>query len=130
MTRVSSRISRASFSARRTTLSLDRPSGGKYPRRRRLAPGFEGSQDYDLNLRVFERIAPERIRHIPKVLYHWRAVEGSTALDGSQKSYAYAAGLRALEEYVRAHGLPAKAEELPAHPITPFGSSCPSRSRL
>ncbi|RUV36828.1 glycosyltransferase [Mesorhizobium sp. M7A.F.Ca.MR.148.00.0.0] len=76
-------------------------------------PGFEGSQDYDLNLRVFERIAPERIRHIPKVLYHWRAVEGSTALDGSQKSYAYVAGLRALEEHVERMNIPAKAEEGP-----------------
>lgn len=79
-------------------------------------PGFEGSQDYDLNLRVFERIAPERIRHIPKVLYHWRAVEGSTALDGSQKSYAYVAGLRALEEHVERMNIPAKAEEGPGTP--------------
>lgn len=80
-------------------------------------PGFEGSQDYDLNLRVFERIAPERIRHIPKVLYHWRAVEGSTALDGSQKSYAYMAGLRALEEHVERMNIPAKAEEGPGTPF-------------
>ncbi len=79
-------------------------------------PGFEGSQDYDLNLRIFERIAADRIRHIPKVLYHWRAVEGSTALDGSQKSYAYVAGLRALEEHVERMGLPAKAEEGPGTP--------------
>lgn len=80
-------------------------------------PGFEGSQDYDLNLRVFERIAPERIRHIPKVLYHWRAVEGSTALDGSQKNYAYMAGLRALEEHVERMDIPAKAEEAPGTPF-------------
>jgi len=79
-------------------------------------PGFEGSQDYDLNLRVIERIAPERIRHIPKVLYHWRAVEGSTALDGSQKNYAYLAGLRALEEHVERMGIPARAEEAPDAP--------------
>ncbi|RUZ78752.1 glycosyltransferase [Mesorhizobium sp. M7A.F.Ca.US.006.01.1.1] len=80
-------------------------------------PGFEGSQDYDLNLRVFERIGPERIRHIPKVLYHWRAVEGSTALGGSQKSYAYVAGLRALEEHVERMNIPAKAEEAPGTPF-------------
>ncbi|RWB74613.1 MAG: glycosyltransferase [Mesorhizobium sp.] len=76
-------------------------------------PGFEGSQDYDLNLRIFERIDPRKIRHIPKVLYHWRAVEGSTALDGSQKSYAYTAGLRALEEHVERMRLPARVEEAP-----------------
>lgn len=79
-------------------------------------PGFEGSQDYDLNLRIFERIAPDRIRHIPKVLYHWRAVEGSTALDGSQKGYAYMAGLRALGEHVERMAIPAKAEEAPGTP--------------
>jgi len=63
-------------------------------------PGFEGSQDYDLNLRIIERIAPGTIVHIPKVLYHWRAVEGSTALADSEKSYAYKAGFRALQEYI------------------------------
>ncbi|TPJ68445.1 glycosyltransferase family 2 protein [Mesorhizobium sp. B2-7-1] len=79
-------------------------------------PGFEGSQDYDLNLRIFERIGSEKIRHIPKVLYHWRAVEGSTALDGSQKNYAYTAGLRALEEHVERMNVPAAAEEAPGAP--------------
>lgn len=79
--------------------------------------GFEGSQDYDLNLRIFERIDPAKIRHIPKVLYHWRAVAGSTAVAGSEKSYAYDAGLRALEEHVARTGLRAKAE---AAGDTPF----------
>lgn len=72
--------------------------------------GFEGSQDYDLNLRIFERIGAANIRHIPKVLYHWRAVAGSTAVSGSEKSYAYTAGLRALEEHVARTGLPARVE--------------------
>lgn len=80
-------------------------------------PGFEGSQDYDLNLRVFERIKAENIRHIPKVLYHWRAVQGSTALTGSEKEYAYEAGRRALQEHVERMGLPA---EVDAAPDTPF----------
>ena len=40
--------------------------------------GFEGSQDYDLALRIAERTAPERIHHIPWVLYHWRQ-QGETA---------------------------------------------------
>ncbi len=62
--------------------------------------GFEGSQDYDLNLRILERVDPARVRHIPKVLYHWRAVEGSTALAGEEKGYAFTAGLKALEEHV------------------------------
>jgi glycosyltransferase involved in cell wall biosynthesis len=79
--------------------------------------GFEGSQDYDLNLRIFERIDPAKIRHIPKVLYHWRAVAGSTAVAGSEKGYAFDAGLKALKEHVTRTGLKATAE--PA-PDTPF----------
>ena len=41
--------------------------------------GIEGSQDYDLALRVVERIAETQIRHIPRILYHWRAIPGSVA---------------------------------------------------
>ena len=62
--------------------------------------GFEGSQDYDLSLRIIERIPPSAICHIPDVLYHWRVVAGSTALALSEKSYAYTAGLRALNDHV------------------------------
>ncbi len=61
--------------------------------------GFEGSQDYDLYLRVAE---PGRVRHVPFVLYHWRAAEGSTAAAASAKIYAQDAARRALEEHVRA----------------------------
>ncbi|MGH7556627.1 MAG: glycosyltransferase family 2 protein, partial [Gemmatimonadota bacterium] len=76
-------------------------------------PSFEGSQDYDLNLRILERIEMAKIRHIAKVLYHWRAVEGSTASAGDEKSYAYMAGLRALKEHVSRCRLPACAEPAP-----------------
>ena len=61
--------------------------------------GFEGSQDYDLALRCVEKISAEQIVHIPRVLYHWRAIPGSTALGVGEKSYAAAAGKRALEEH-------------------------------
>lgn len=77
-------------------------------------PAFDGSQDYDLNLRIVERIDPATIVHIPKVLYHWRATGGSTALYGEAKSYAYGAGLRALEEHLERLGLPAVAEQAPS----------------
>lgn len=80
-------------------------------------PGFEGSQDYDLNLRIIEGIDRANIRHIPKVLYHWRAVAGSTAAAGSEKSYAYAAGKRALEEHVERLNLAATVEEAPDTPF-------------
>jgi glycosyltransferase involved in cell wall biosynthesis len=79
--------------------------------------GFEGSQDYDISLRILERIDPRNIRHIPKVLYHWRAAEGSTAASGGEKSYAYDAGMRALKDHVARSGLAASVE---AAPDTPF----------
>ncbi len=62
--------------------------------------GLEGSQDYDLGLRIVEQINPRSIVHIPKVLYHWRAVAGSTASAGGAKTYAYAAGKRAIEDHL------------------------------
>lgn len=64
--------------------------------------GFEGSQDHDLLLRATARCAPDQIRHIPRVLYHWRAIPGSVALSVDEKPYAGLAGRRAVEEHVRA----------------------------
>jgi O-antigen biosynthesis protein len=61
--------------------------------------GFEGSQDYDLVLRIIEKIEPSEIGHIAKVLYHWRAIRGSTALGFQQKSYAQIAACKALSEH-------------------------------
>jgi glycosyltransferase involved in cell wall biosynthesis len=61
--------------------------------------GFEGSQDYDLALRFIEQISHENIRHIPKVLYHWRAISGSIALNPNEKSYAHERARDALREH-------------------------------
>lgn len=66
--------------------------------------GMEGSQDQDLLLRCLPHIEGKQIIHIPKVLYHWRAVEGSTALDSSEKSYTTQAGIKALQDYFMNHG--------------------------
>jgi|GEM_PF-253204 len=63
-----------------------------------LRPGFEGAQDHDLLLRATEATSPERIRHVPVVAYHWRAIEGSTALRPGEKNYTEAASSAALEE--------------------------------
>lgn len=60
--------------------------------------GFEGSQDYDMVLRVIERTS--RIHHITKILYHWRKSAGSTASSGLAKTWAIDAGERALQEHV------------------------------
>lgn len=61
--------------------------------------GFEGAQDYDLALRCIEELKAAQIIHIPRVLYHWRAIEGSTALAIGEKSYAVLAGVKALEDH-------------------------------
>ena len=57
--------------------------------------GYDGSQDYDLTLRLTEQT--QKIRHIPKILYHWRTIEGSTASGKDAKNYAYRAAERALQ---------------------------------
>ncbi|QSX79651.1 glycosyltransferase family 2 protein [Agrilutibacter solisilvae] len=75
--------------------------------------GFEGSQDHDLILRCSERLDPSRIHHVPKVLYHWRAIEGSTALERDAKDYAADAGLRAVDEHLQRIGADAAAEPMP-----------------
>ena len=62
--------------------------------------GFEGSQDYDLLLRATARTG--RIVHVPFVLYHWRAIEGSTALSPQAKSYTESAARKALQEHLGA----------------------------
>ncbi|GAB3099287.1 hypothetical protein GCM10027159_21790 [Lysobacter terrae] len=65
-----------------------------------LRPGFEGAQDHDLLLRCTEDLTPPEIVHIPKVLYHWRMLPGSTAAGVSQKNYALEAGRRAVESHL------------------------------
>ena len=67
-------------------------------------PGLEGSQDQDLLLRCLPHINGQQIVHIPKVLYHWRSVEGSTALGAKEKSYTTQAGIKALRDYFANHG--------------------------
>ena len=60
---------------------------------------YDGSQDYDLFLRVVE--STKEIYHIEKVLYHWRQTATSTAGYLGNKSYAYLAGKRALEDSLK-----------------------------
>ena len=61
--------------------------------------GFEGTQDWDLALRFTKNLAPERIRHIPAVLYHWRIIAGSTAGNVDAKPYVVDAARKALIEH-------------------------------
>lgn len=62
--------------------------------------GYEGSQDYDLALRCIEHAGPGEIIHIPKVLYHWRVLPGSTALNIDEKPYAIIAAEKALNDHL------------------------------
>ena len=63
-------------------------------------PGYEGSQDYDLALRVINRSSPERIVHIPRVLYHWRMHEQSTAANASSKDYTSDVSRKAIQDFL------------------------------
>jgi GT2 family glycosyltransferase len=65
-------------------------------------PQFDGSQDYDLLLRVSERT--NRIHHIPRVLYHWRRSENSSASDVRQKPGQLEASWRAIESHLKRRG--------------------------
>lgn len=78
--------------------------------------GFEGAQDYDLAFRVLEQLRPEQVVHIPRILYHWRAIPGSTASAGSAKDYAAEAGRRAVSEHLQRIGVAAKVLPCPGMP--------------
>lgn len=63
--------------------------------------GYEGSQDYDLALRCVEKLKPNEIKHIPRILYHWRMAEGSVAAAAEAKSYAPEAARRAIADHLQ-----------------------------
>lgn len=65
--------------------------------------GYEGAQDYDLVLRFTEKT--NRIYHIQRVLYHWRMISNSTAVNPESKGYAFEAGLRSLEDALKRRGI-------------------------
>lgn len=78
--------------------------------------GYEGSQDWDLALRCIERLVPANIGHIPRVLYHWRAIPGSTAMAVDEKSYARTAAMKAIAEHLVRVNANAKVQEIDGRP--------------
>lgn len=80
---------------------------------------FDGAQDHDLILRTVSHLKAgskeyeKTICHIPKVLYHWRCHEKSTAANPMSKRYAYDAGKRAVESFLKREGIKATVDELP-----------------
>lgn len=104
---------------RRTLLASLEPSGAE----------LDGAQDHNLTLEAVEKA--RRIHHVPKILYHWRMAESSTALDPDSKSYASEAGIRAVQNHLNRMGIAAKVSasrqpfsyrityEIPSpHPLT------------
>src|SRR5438067_2160675 len=75
--------------------------------------GFEGSQDYDLALRCVDRVRPEQVRHIPRILYHWRMVGGSLAAIPDAKPYAKEAARRAIADHCKRNGMPGQVVPCP-----------------
>jgi GT2 family glycosyltransferase len=73
--------------------------------------GLEGAQDHDLLLRVVENT--NQIFHIPRILYHWRQTETSTALNYNEKSYADNASRKALSDYALRNGIEAEIHNGP-----------------
>lgn len=74
-----------------------------------LRPGYDGSQDYDLWLRVTE--VTKNIHHIPLPLYTWYMGEGSAAASTLAKPYAYEAAKRALFDALSRREIDASVEE-------------------
>ena len=72
--------------------------------------GFDGSQDWDLVLRITERA--RRITHISRVLYHWRIGETSVLAGDHVKPYAYDSARKALQEHCERIGIHGEVVEL------------------
>ncbi len=66
-------------------------------------PGFEGSQDHDLLLRLTE--LTDRIEHVPQILYHWRSLPESTASSAGVKEYVHKSGRNAVKEALTRRGV-------------------------
>jgi len=79
-----------------------------------LRSGFDGSQDWELALRIAER--SNRIVHVPEILYHWRTAPGSAAGATEAKPWAHEAALRAVREHIGRSAVAASVERVPDVP--------------
>jgi len=60
----------------------------------------DGAQDWDLFWRILEKT--DRIVHIPKILYHWRTVKGSTSNQITAKPYVMSGQHQAVGKHLKA----------------------------
>src|SRR5581483_8630827 len=74
--------------------------------------GVEGSQDWDLVLRILEKIEPHQVVHIPHILYHWRSHPDSTASSLAAKPYVVEASRRVVQEHLDRVGVKARATNI------------------
>lgn len=78
-----------------------------------LRSEFDGAQDYDFVLRCVEQA--KCIKHIPKILYHWRAHKDSTAENPESKAYAFESGVRAIKAHYERLEIEAEVEQVEMH---------------
>ncbi|OXE35456.1 MAG: glycosyl transferase [Phenylobacterium zucineum] len=67
--------------------------------------GFEGSQDYDLALRIAERVPADQIAHIPAILYHWRQRTAAKSFSESALDQCLSAARKAVTEHLERTGV-------------------------
>jgi O-antigen biosynthesis protein len=75
-----------------------------------IREGFDGSQDYDLLLRVSDALDTTRIGHVARPRYHWRASAGSVAGDPEAKPWAFEAARRALADSLQRRNMRGRIE--------------------
>ena len=76
---------------------------------------FNGSQDYDLYLRLTEQA--KKVVHIPHLLYYWRSSPTSVASNISAKMYCLEAAMKALRAHYKRVGVP--VDDVTMIPNTP-----------
>jgi len=89
--------------------------------------GVEGSQDFDLFLRISE--VTNKIHHIPMILYHWRMIPTSTSMNIESKSYVTDRGIRVLEDALKRRNLKGKVVRHDSHTFYSIKYDCPKNKK-
>ena len=81
-----------------------------------LRIGYEGSQDYDLALRIADASDPSRIRHVPAVLYHWRRPREMDSFSDRAHAECVDVARKAVADHLARRGIDARVEPAPKAP--------------
>jgi GT2 family glycosyltransferase len=91
---------------------------------------FDGVQDFEFMLRLSELTG--KVLHIPEVLYHWHAIDGSIAASSDAKKGVSDSQVIAVQEYLDRNSINAKAFKHPSFPhrcsVEPYLKSHPKVS--